>query len=212
MKKKMKIIVIGLLVVAVGIGVYMYMNRNVSVGIDQSIVNEDGKAGTTHLDSQKVLVVYFSHGGNTQKLAKEIYNQVGGDLRRIETVEAYPDDSELYDYTKQEQDENQRPKLKDLDIDISKYDTVFLGYPIWWYTYPQAILSFFDTYDLTGKTIVPFVTHGGSGMSGTEEAMKSYLKNKNVIVLQGLAVNRNQIEQDQKENVNQWLKELGFID
>lgn len=212
MKKKMKIIIIGLLAIAIGIGGYMYFNRNVSVGIDETIGNENAKAGTTHLDSRKVLVVYFSHGGNTQKLAKEIYNQVGGDFRRIETVEAYPDESELYDYTKQEQDENRRPELKDLDIDMSQYDTVFLGYPIWWYTYPQAILSFFDTYDLTGKTIVPFVTHGGSGMSGTEDAMKSYLNNKNVTVLQGLAVNRNQIEKDQKETVTQWLKELKFID
>lgn len=94
---------------------------------------------------------------------------------------------------------------------MSKYDTVFIGYPIWWYTYPQVILTFFDNYDLTGKTIVPFVTHGGSGMSGTEDDMREYLSDKDVTVLDGLAVSRNDIEEDQSQTVTNWLEELGFI-
>lgn len=212
MKKKM-ILIIGMIVIIVAgaAGYYFYQTqRNVSVGIDSDIVDESQKTGTTSLDSSRVLVVYFSHGGNTQKLAKEISDQVGGDFRRIETVTPYPDGDDLYDYAKAQQENDERPEIKDLNVDMSQYDTVFIGYPIWWYTYPQAILSFFDQYDLSHKTIIPFVTHGGSAMSGTEEDMKEYLKDKDVTVLDGLAVSRNDIEDDQKDTVTKWLEELGY--
>lgn len=214
MKKKILIILGVIVIVGVAVGFYLYQNSDSpSVGINDSIVNEDGKEGSasTNLDSDKVLVVYFSHGGNTQKLAKEISDQVGGDFRRIEPVNAYPEGDELYDYTEQEQADDARPEIQDLNIDMSKYDTVFIGYPIWWYTYPQVILTFFDNYDLTGKTIVPFVTHGGSGMSGTEDDMREYLSDKDVTVLDGLAVSRNDIEEDQSQTVTNWLEELVFI-
>lgn len=214
MKKKILIILGVIVIVGVAVGFYLYQNSDSpSVGINDSIVNEDGKEGSasTNLDSDKVLVVYFSHGGNTKKLAKEISDQVGGDFRRIEPVNAYPEGDELYDYTEQEQADDARPEIQDLNIDMSKYDTVFIGYPIWWYTYPQVILTFFDNYDLTGKTIVPFVTHGGSGMSGTEDDMREYLSDKDVTVLDGLAVSRNDIEEDQSQTVTNWLEELGFI-
>ena len=213
-KKKILIILGVIVIVGVAVGFYLYQNSDsLSVGINDSIVNEDGKEGSasTNLDSDKVLVVYFSHGGNTQKLAKEISDQVGGDFRRIEPVNAYPEGDELYDYTEQEQADDARPEIQDLNIDMSKYDTVFIGYPIWWYTYPQVILTFFDNYDLTGKTIAPFVTHGGSGMSGTEDDMREYLSDKDVTVLDGLAVSRNDIEEDQSQTVTNWLEELGFI-
>lgn len=214
MKKKILIILGVIVIVGAAVGFYLYQNSDSpSAGINDSIVNEDGKEGSasTNLDSDKVLVVYFSHGGNTQKLAKEISDQVGGDFRRIEPVNAYSEGDELYDYTEQEQADNARPEIQDLNIDMSKYDTVFIGYPIWWYTYPQVILTFFDNYDLTGKTIVPFVTHGGSGMSGTEDDMREYLSDKDVTVLDGLTVSRNDIEEDQSQTVTNWLEELGFI-
>lgn len=211
MKKKVLIGLGVLVIIASAVGYYFLQNQDgLSVGINDSIVNEDQKTGTTILDSQKVLVVYFSYGGNTQKLAKEVYDQVGGDFRRIEPEVAYPSGDEVYDLSKKEQDNDERPAIKDLDIDMNKYDTVFIGYPIWWYTYPQVILSFFDQYDLSDKTIVPFVSHGGSGMSGTEEDMENYLASKNVTVLDGLAVSRNNIESDQGDTVANWLEELGF--
>lgn len=212
MKKKILIIIAVICIIGAGVGFYLYRTqRNVSVGLNTNIKDENGKKGNTSLDSSKVLVVYFSHGGNTQKLAKEVYDQVGGDFRRIEPIKAYPKGNKLYDYTKDEQEKNERPGFKDLDIDINQYETIFIGYPIWWYTYPQIILSFFDSYDLSNKTIVPFVTHGGSGMSGTQEDMKDYLKDKNVTVKEGLAVSRTDIEKNQEVTVKSWLKELGYI-
>ena len=211
MKKKAGII-IGILIIVIAAAAYYMMQSqsNPSVGINDDIVNEDQKVGTTTLDQDKILVVYFSNGGNTQKLAKEISDQVGGDFRRIEPVTPYPQGDALFDYAKEEQDNDERPELKDMDIDISQYDTIFIGYPVWWYTYPQIILSFFDTYDLSNKTMIPFDTHGGSGMSGTEEDMRTYLSDKNVTVLEGLAVSRDDIEEDQSEIVSTWLSDLGL--
>lgn len=212
MKKKIGIIIGVVAIIAGAVCYYWWQNRSSpSVGINSEIVNEDKKEGTTTLDSDRVLVVYFSHGGNTQKLAKEVSDQVGGDFRQIVPTVPYPEGDELFDYTEEEQNNDGRPAFNDLDIDMNDYDTIFIGYPIWWYTYPQIILSFFDEYDLSDKTIVPFVTHGGSSMSGTEEDMRNYLADKNVTVLNGLAVSRNDIENDQSDTVSQWLKELGFV-
>lgn len=209
MKKKVIMIVILIFIIAGAAGYYFYQSqRNVSVGINENIVDENQKKGSMNLNSEKILVVYFSHGGNTQKLAKEISDQVGGDFRRIETVVAYPNDDELYDYAKQQQDNDERPEINDLNIDITQYDTVFVGYPIWWYTYPQPILTFFDNYDLSHKTIIPFCTHGGSGLSGTQEDMENYLSGIDVTVLDGLAVSRTDIEKSQKETVTNWLQKL----
>lgn len=211
--KKKPIIIIGVVVaiIAVAVGYYFIQSQNQpSVGINNNITNETQKEGTTNLDSERVLVVYFSYGGNTQKLAKEVSDQVGGDFMRIEPLVEYPQGEDIYDYSEQEQADDERPEIIAMDIDMSQYDYVFIGYPIWWYTYPQIILSFFDEYDLSDKTIVPFVTHGGSSMSGTEEDMRNYLAGKNVTVLDGLAVSRDVIEQDQSETVSNWLDELGL--
>lgn len=167
---------------------------------------------TTTTEDSNILIAYFSKTGNTEAIAQEIQSLTNGTLVEIETVEPYPDSySETVDIAESEKEANARPEIQDLNIDMSKYDTVFIGYPIWWYTYPQVILTFFDNYDLTGKTIVPFVTHGGSGMSGAEDDMREYLSDKDVTVLDGLAVSRNDIEEDQSQTVTNWLEELGFI-
>lgn len=211
MKKKIASIIVVVGVIVGAISYYVIKNQsNPSVGNNAAIVNENKKEGTTSLDSNRVLVIYFSQGGNTQKLAKTIYDQVGGDFRRLEPVKEYPSDDALYDYTKAEQEKDERPAIKDLNIDMSQYDTIFIGYPIWWYTYPQIILSFFDNYDVSNKTIVPFVSHGGSALSGTKEDMDVYLHDKKVTILDGLAVSRNVIEDDQNETVSSWLNKLGF--
>ena len=167
---------------------------------------------TTTTEDSNILIAYFSKTGNTEAIAQEIQSLTNGTLVEIETVEPYPDSySETVDIAESEKEANARPEISTTVDNMDQYDTVFIGYPIWWYTYPQVILTFFDNYDLTGKTIVPFVTHGGSGMSGTEDDMREYLSDKDVTVLDGLAVSRNDIEEDQSQIVINWLEELGFI-
>lgn len=207
-KKVMTIIIAALIVVVLVIGGFMLFGRSRNVGLDSSIENKDGGVGKTTLDSDRVLVVYFSETGNTQKLAQEIYEQVGGDFRRIEPVKPYPTGQELYDYTKEERDEDARPEFKDLNIDIDDYDYIFVGYPMWWYTLPMMMYTFFDTYDFSGKTIIPFNTHEGSGDGGTYETIKEF--EPNATVLDGLPIRGGDMSKEQTDTVKEWLKGLGF--
>lgn len=110
---------------------------------------------------------------------------------------------------KKERDNDERPELKDLDINLDDYDTIFVGYPIWWYTLPMPMYTFFDTYDLSGKTIVPFNTHEGSGDGGTYEKIKDF--EPNATVLDGLAIRGGDMANDQSSKVDNWLKDLGYI-
>lgn len=103
-KKTIPIIIILVLAVCVAAGVYYFTQRDGSVGINENITNEDNKTASMDMDGKKVLVVYFSETGNTQKLAKIISDQVGGDFRRIEPVNPYPEGEELFDYTREERD------------------------------------------------------------------------------------------------------------
>ena len=215
MSKGLKIgIVVFIVLIIVVVGFLVYRNFSAkSVGIDPNTTNEKGKEGTTSLDSSKVLVVYFSQGGNTQKLAKLISDKVGGDFVRIETVQTYPNPetnyNELADMAKKERDNDERPELKDLDINLDDYDTIFVGYPIWWYTLPMPMYTFFDTYDFSEKTIVPFNTHEGSGDGGTYETIEKF--EPNATVLEGLAIRGGDMANDQSSKVDNWLKDLGFI-
>ena len=211
MSKGLKIgIVIAVIAIVCVVGFLIVRNLGgKSVGIDPNTTNEKGKQGNTSLDSSKVLVVYFSQSGNTQKLAKLISDRVGGDFVRIETVQTYPTEyNELADFAKNERDNNIKPELKDLEIDIDDYDTIFIGYPIWWYQMPMAMYTFFDTYNFDGKTIVPFNTHEGSGNGGTYDDIKE-LEPK-AKVLEGLPIRGGDMANDQSSKVDNWLKELGF--
>ncbi len=134
----------------------------------------------------KILIAYYSRAGenyfggsireikvgNTEKVALAIKNMVGGDIFKIEEVEPYP--CEYRAATIQARNDlknNKRPKLKD-NIDISSYDVVYLGYPNYWGTMPVAVYSFLESHDFTGKTIYPFCTHEGSGLSNTVNDIK----------------------------------------
>lgn len=211
MNKKLKIGVICSIIVMTILTLYIVKNakKNSSVGLDSSIVNQRQKEGQTILNNNKVLVVYFSYSGNTQKLAKLVSDKVGGDFIRIETVKNYPEYSKLFDYTKSERDNNERPELKDLNINIEDYDTIFIGYPIWWYTLPMPVFSFLDKYDLSGKTIIPFNTHRGSGDGGTYDTIKSI--EPGAKVLKGLPISGDDMNRDQSDKVDNWLKELGLV-
>ncbi|URZ16672.1 hypothetical protein CLFE_027190 [Clostridium felsineum DSM 794] len=188
--------------------IYYFMHRGRSVGMNSSIVNEDNKKAKIDMRGKRALVVYFSESGNTQKLAKTISDQVGGDFRRIEPVKVYPTGQELFDYTKKERDNNGRPKFKNLNINMYDYDVIFVGYPMWWYTLPMIMYTFFDEYDFSGKTIIPFNTHEGSGDGGTYSTIKKF--EPKAKVLDGLAIRGGDMQSDQTETVIKWLDKLGL--
>lgn len=208
MNKKVIIGIIIAILLIVGAFYFLFFNQGRSVGIDNNIQNESNKKGSGNIElkDKKVLVVYFSETGNTQKFAKLISDEVGGDFRRIETVKSYPKGQALFDYTKKERDENARPELKEMDVNPEDYDVIFIGYPIWWYTLPMPIYTFFDKYDFNGKIIVPFNTHEGSGDGGTYSTIKEL--EPNATVLDGLAIRGGDMKSEQTTKVRNWLKGL----
>lgn len=131
----------------------------------------------TTVPSQKALITYFSVTGNTAKIAEYIQNLTGDQIVEIVPAEAYTD-ADL-DYTQDNSRANQeqnsataRPEMKN-PIDVSDYDTIYVGYPIWWNDVPRIVLTFLDSQDFTGKTVIPFCTSGGSGISGSLNTLKS---------------------------------------
>lgn len=166
-----------------------------------------------HAQTKKILVAYFSHTQTTEKVAREIQRKTGGDLFRIETVRDYPaEHRELVDFAEKERDANARPALKSTVGDMDSYDVVFLGYPIWWYTLPMPLFTFLESYDFSGKTIIPFCTHGGSRLSGTEDVIKKIHPKANI--LEGLAVHRDRIgngpDNGAEKPVAEWLSKLSY--
>lgn len=124
----------------------------------------------------KSLVVYFSHTGNTEALANIIHKQVGGDITQLETVKTYPADYDAcVDVARKELDQQARPKLKTTIADMDSYDTVYIGYPIWWSTIPMPVATFLESYNFSGKTVIPFCTHGGSGSADSVSDIKKLI-------------------------------------
>ena len=126
-------------------------------------------SGATFAESaKKSIVVYFSWGGTTESVAKEIASQTGSDIWRIEEAAPYTRDyNKVLDVAQNEKRKNARPAIKGTFPDISQYDTVYLGWPCWWGTAPMIIFSFLDRADLDGKTLAPFTTSGGSGFGSS---------------------------------------------
>lgn len=147
--------------------------------------------------------------GNVEYMAQTIQQAVGGDLLRIETVEEYPLEHEaLVDFAAEEQEAGARPALATQIENLEQYDTIFLGYPNWWGDMPQALYTFLESYDLSGKTIIPFCPHGGSGFSRTQSTIAELQPNATVRE-DGLALSRNDVA-DSAEQVTAWAQGLGL--
>lgn len=147
--------------------------------------------------------------GNVQYMAQIIQENTGGDLFRIETVQQYPlDHDPLVNQADEEQADNARPELKALPENLDDYDTIFLGYPNWWGDMPMPLYAFLESVDLSGKTIIPFCPHGGSGFSRTESTIAE-LQPDATVSEDGLAISRNDVAGAEGEIVS-WLQGLGL--
>ena len=175
------------------------------------------------MTNSKSLIVYFSRKGNnyvggsivnlptgnTELIAKKIQELTGSEIFKIKTIRSYPEDyTEATNVAKEEQRENARPELTELVDDMDSYDVIYIGYPIWYGTMPMAVFSFLETYDFSGKTIIPFCTHEGSGMGSNERDIKKLCPSANV--LSGLAIRGSSVERADKDVAN-WLKKLDLI-
>lgn len=145
--------------------------------------------------------------GNTQFIATEIQKNLGGDLFAIETEQEYPGTHDkLLDFAYNEKSDNDRPKLATHIDNLDDYDYIFVGYPNWNADLPMPLYSFFEEYDFSGKTIIPFVTHGGSGFSGTINTIKK-LEPDATVIESGLSISRNNVSKAQSD-IKQWTDSL----
>lgn len=158
--------------------------------------------------SMKILVAYFSHSGNTRTIAEQIRKATGADLFEIEVRDAYPSDYQgVLDRAKKEISGNEKPALEAMPEDLTQYDVIFIGSPNWWSTIAPAVVTFLSTGDFTGKTLVPFVTHGGGGMARCEADARKLCPKASW--LKGLAVNGSSVDRAALR-VEKWLKETGI--
>ncbi len=163
----------------------------------------------TQEEDNSVVVINGEVLGNTQHVAYVIQEQTGADIFRIEPETPYPTDhSTLVDLAADEQDNNARPAIKDTVENLDQYDTIFVGYPNWWGGMPMILYTFFDTYDFSCKTIIPFNTHGGSGFSSTIGTIADLEPNATVN-RDGFTVSRNNVQEAEPDIVS-WLKDLGY--
>ena len=211
MKKRIMMLVLGVAVIMVAIfGIFTYLNNNQNESQDTNeTVSNESKTDDINIENMgNTLILYFSKSGNTETVANYIHEEIGGDIVKLETVQTYPEDyDELVDYAREEQRDNARLELETAIENIEQYDTIFLGYPNWWGDMPMPIYSFLDQYDLSNKTIAPFITHGGSGLSGTSANIAN--EEPDAVVTEGLAINGDAVD-DCQDEVNEWLNELNF--
>lgn len=166
-------------------------------------------SGVDANSSASYSVVNGEAKGRLRAIADMIQENTGGDLFSIQTDVVYPaDGNDLIDYAESEQEDDIRPELTTQIENLDSYDTIFVGFPTWWYDMPQAMYSFFDAYDFSGKTIVPFNVHNGSRFSGTIETIQELEPDADVIT-DGFTVNEKDVS-DATEDVADWVSKLGY--
>lgn len=175
-----------------------------------SVPETDDPNNMTTEEDNSTVVVNGEVLGNTQYTAMLISDLTNADLYRIEPETPYTKDHDaLVDLAREEQDNDTRPALKDEITNFDEYDIIFVGYPVWWSDMPQILYTFLEAYDFEGKTVIPFSTHGGSGLAGTVEIIQNKL-NDATLIENALSISRNDME-GALEKVQAWLQDLNIL-
>jgi flavodoxin len=172
---------------------------------------------------KKAIVIYFSRTGeeydvgtitkgNTAIVAEIIAKKIGADTFEIRPAKPYPDNYDACtEIAKQELESNVRPALEGNIGSLAQYDTIFIGYPIWWGALPRVVLTFLESNNFNGKTIIPFCTHGGSGFAGTAREIRDACPNSKI--LDGLTISGRLAQNDSantQREVDEWLTRLDY--
>lgn len=199
--------------------------------LDTSSPSTTAPADTPEAEAPRILIAYFTWAdntvvedpsavdvdattsasvlapGNAAKIADWIQQEVGGDLFSIVVEDPYSSDyDECLDRAADEKADNARPALVNHVSNMEKYDIVFIGFPNWWYTLPMPVLSFVDEYDFSGKTIIPFCTHGTGGLSSTIRDLTAALPD-DVTILDAIGVYRPDVDSS-RPAVREWIEGL----
>ena len=165
--------------------------------------------GTDANTSASRVIVDGELYGSVEYMAKIIEKNTDADVFEIQPLESYGNDfGTVADRALNEQENGILPELLNHIENLDQYDTIFVGYPVWWYDMPQMMYSFFDEYDFSGKTIIPFNSHGGSGFSGSVQEIAELEPNANVRT-DGLTISRT-VMASSEENIVNWLDKIGM--
>lgn len=178
------------------------INTNKKENITNGIKQDDNK-------SSKVLIVYFSRSSNTKNLAESIQEKVGGQLLEIKTINPYPESyNDTTRQAKQELETGFKPPIEPANINVEEYDTIYIGSPCWWGTIAPPVMTFLSEHDFSGKTVIPFNTHAGTGIGNTVTDVQKLAVGANV--LDGFSVRGDSVRNAQT-NITNWLKRIGQI-
>lgn len=206
MSKKV-IIVILIIAICIILGIaflYNSLQSEDNVPIENNTKNENKEnSNINESTNKKIAIVYFSATGTTRTVAEYIKDETKGDIFEIIPKEKYTSDDLNYNNSnsranKEQNDSKVRPEIAN-SIDISNYEVVFIGYPIWWGNLPRIIQTFMENTDLSGKTVIPFCTSGSSGISTSENTLKSY---SNINWISGKRLGTS------KSEVTNWINSL----
>lgn len=160
-------------------------------------------------NSKKKLVVYFSHSGNTREIAGQIRNAIGCDIIELQPEKSYPAEyNAVVDQAKKEINDGYKPVLKTKVDNMDSYDTIFVGSPCWWATIAPPVATFLSSYNFSGKTIVPFMTHEGSRMGHSVSDIKKLCSESTV--MEGYPVRGGRVK-EAKADIEKWLKEINVM-
>jgi flavodoxin len=163
-------------------------------------------AAETGTGRKKMLIIYYSRTGNTREIANQIHEKVGGEIIELQTVKPYPEDYEaVKEQARQELESGFKPELKSKMKEIGYYNVIFVGTPIWWGTISAPVKSFLSQYDLSGKTIVPFTTHAGSGLGRSVSDIEAICPHSTI--LDGLAVWGKEVK-TARNDISEWVQRL----
>ncbi len=205
MKKKIIIMVssvMALIVIAVVICMNLFSGSHTGI-------NNDSESNV-HGDS-RILVAYFSWSGNGQQMARWIFEQTGGDIFRIVPTQSYGEDyNACADRAKNELDNGIRPQISEhIDKEVmAQYDTIYIGFPVWWYDLPMPVWTFLEEYDLSGKTVIPFFSHNGSSSGANSvNRVTELAKGANVLTEKVLSIRGSDVSNSEKK-VKEWAAEF----
>ena len=175
--------------------------------------NSNSSTDAASAGNGNILVVYFSWSGHLDSMAHWVADETGGDLYRVTAAEPYPENyDDTADRAKQEKDDGIRPEIV---VDITQeqmagYDTVFFGFPVWWYDLPMSMWTFLESYDLSGKTIIPFFSHEGSSNGASAlPTIETLATGATVRSSDALSIRGGNVDGAENE-VREWVRGLGL--
>lgn len=201
-KRIMIVIIIFAVIVLAFVGYNIYRHPDMFRNLSDESLNEEQvnelKENIISKEDKKVLVAYLSHSGTTERVANALSKQIGADIFKIAPETEY---SNVYTQSNSQIRNAELPELSNTVENIDQYDSIFIGYPVWWHATPAPVNTFVESYDLTNKLIIPFCTSGGSDI---DETMPTFLNScKGMAVYEGTRI--NSIDQ-----LDAWLSELSL--